>query len=331
MSGTHEHWPINRTTRARLLHRRAFVTGGVAGLAALADSTRPSAAAMPATLAEPVAIGRGKLLVIEEGPLGRIVAVDSATYATKELKPTDVFLAGSYCATAAQGPPFGRGVKAIIALDAGIGKDEAGITALATGEQHGVPVASVATLSAEVANGRSVAWGTISRANAPARALGVAPGQLAYDAAVRMLNAPLGKPIEVAATWDEHPHVVEEYPRGKIWASTSSFVFKRKMPTDVICIAANSGRVFAESLIEIGPRGGIANDSGMGKNNSGIAGLKILAEAGIAACSVAAMSARIGDGMSTWNDGVISAANAIAMERGVKVGITAKEAARLML
>ena len=59
--------------------------------------------------------------------------------------------------------------------------------------------------------------------------------------------------------------------------------------------------------------------------------MKILAEAGIAACSVAAMSARIGDGMSTWNDGVISAANAIAMERGVKVGITAKEAARLML
>jgi hypothetical protein len=35
--------------------------------------------------------------------------------------------------------------------------------------------------------------------------------------------------------------------------------------------------------------------------------------------------------MSTWNDGVISAANAIALERGVKVGITAKEAARLML
>jgi len=331
MSEACDHWPITRAALARLPHRRAFLTGGVAALAASATWTRPTTAAMPATLAEPVAIGRGKLLVIEEGPLGRIVAVDSATYATKELMPTDVFLAGSYCATAAQAPPLTRGVKAIIALDAGIGKDEAGITALATGEQHGVPVASVATLSADVANGRSVAWGTISRANAPARALGVAPGQIAYDAAVRMLKAPLGKPVEVAATWDEHPRVVEEYPRGKIWASTSSFVFKRKIPTDVICIAANSGRVFAESLIEIGPRGGIANDSGMGKNNSGIAGLKILAEHGIAACSVAAMSARIGDGMSTWNDGVISAANTIAMERGVKVGMTAKEAARLML
>jgi hypothetical protein len=109
---------------------------------------------------------------------------------------------------------------------------------------------------------------------------------------LQRVSASGGSPIEVASTWDEHPHVVEEYPRGKIWASTSSFVFKRKMPTDVICIAANSGRVFAESLIEIGPRGGIANDSGMGKNNSGIAGLKILAEAGIAACSVAGIAAR---------------------------------------
>jgi len=309
------------------VRRRTFLLGGLAA----AVFSPEAAADMPATLAEPVAIGRGKLLVIEERAAARIVAVDSATYATKELLPTDVFLAGSYCATAAQAPPFRRGVKAIIALDAGIGKDEAGITALKTGDQHGVPVAAVATLTAEVANGRSVAWGTISRANGPARALGVEPGQLAYDAAVRMLAAPRGKEIEVPATWDEHPRVVEEYPRGKIWASTSSFVFKQKMPTDVICIAANAGRVFAESLIEIGPRGGIANDSGMAKNHSGIAGLKILAEAGIAACAVGTMSARIGDGMSTWDDGVISAVNAVAAERRVKVGMTAKEAARLML
>jgi hypothetical protein len=312
------------------MKRRTLI--GLLGCAASSLFVRRAQAVPPETIADGTLIGRGKLLVVHEDAAGRIVALDSSSYIpTNPTGPGDVVVVGSYCGTRVLAPIFSRGVKAVIATDAGIGKDEAGITALATGEQHGVPVASVATLSAEVANGRSVAWGTISRANAPARALGVAPGQIAYDAAVRMLNAPLGQPIEVAATWDEHPHVVEEYPRGKIWASTSSFVFKRKMPTDVICIAANSGRVFAESLIEIGPRGGIANDSGMGKNNSGIAGLKILAEAGIAACSVAAMSARIGDGMSTWNDGVISAANAIAMERGVKVGITAKEAARLML
>ena len=37
------------------------------------------------------------------------------------------------------------------------------------------------------------------------------------------------------------------------------------------------------------------------------------------------------EGLSTWNDGIISFANAPAAARGVKVGMTAKEAARLML
>ena len=34
--------------------------------------------------------------------------------------------------------------------------------------------------------------------------------------------------------------------------------------------------------------------------------------------------------LSTWNDGVISVVNAVAAARGVKVGMTAKDAARLM-
>jgi len=35
--------------------------------------------------------------------------------------------------------------------------------------------------------------------------------------------------------------------------------------------------------------------------------------------------------LSTWHDGIISVANPSAAARGVKVGMTAKEAARLML
>lgn len=42
-------------------------------------------------------------------------------------------------------------------------------------------------------------------------------------------------------------------------------------------------------------------------------------------------SARIGDALSTWNDGVISAVNALAANKGVHIGMAAKEAARLML
>jgi hypothetical protein len=43
------------------------------------------------------------------------------------------------------------------------------------------------------------------------------------------------------------------------------------------------------------------------------------------------MSARLGEGSSTWNDGVISVVNPPAAARGIKIGMTAKEAARLML
>jgi len=43
------------------------------------------------------------------------------------------------------------------------------------------------------------------------------------------------------------------------------------------------------------------------------------------------MSARIGDGRSTWQHGVISAANARAAQAGVVVGQPARAAARRIL
>ena len=57
----------------------------------------------------------------------------------------------------------------------------------------------------------------------------------------------------------------------------------------------------------------------------------LLGERGVPAASVATLSARLGEGSSTWNDGIISVVNAPAAARGVKVGMTAKAAARLML
>jgi hypothetical protein len=319
---------------SKLIGRRSFLAGSalLGGLAATAFIRR-AAAAPPAIIADGTAIGTGKMLVVEDGPGGRILCFDSAarSYPISEIRPTDVVMVSSYAGTPVMSPLFGQGAKAIIAYDAGIGKDEAGISALKIGEELGVPLAAVRAMSAEAANGRSLALGEISRVNAPARALGVAPGQIAYEAALRLAAATIGKPVKVPASTDEKPQVVEETPKGKIWASTSSFVFKEKMPNDVVCIGANSGRVFAESLMDFLPRGAISNDTGIGKNNSGVAGVMMVAEHGIAAASVAALSARIGSGMSTWNDGIISVVNRIAAERGVKVGMTAKEAARLML
>jgi hypothetical protein len=66
-------------------------------------------------------------------------------------------------------------------------------------------------------------------------------------------------------------------------------------------------------------------------DDSGIEGLGALEQHGIAAAAVSTDSARIGDALSTFNDGVISAANAIAQRKGVREGMKASDAARLML
>jgi hypothetical protein len=311
-----------------LIRRRTFVAGSLASVAVI----RHASATPPAVIADGTPIGRGKLLVVHEDGSGRIVALDSSSYLDPHpTGPTDVIVVGSYCGTRILAPMFTRGVRAVIATDAGIGKDDAGISGLEHGEQIGVPVAAIAAMSAETSNGRSTLMGEISRANAQARALGVAPGMVAYEAAARLAEASPGKPIPTPLGAEEEPVVVEETPRGRTWATPGTTAVKDQVPNDVICSGANSSRVFSDGVLRVAAKGAIANDAGIARNNTAVEGVKLLGERGIPAAAVASMSARIGEGLSTWNDGVISVVNAVAGARGVKVGMSAKEAARLML
>ncbi len=312
-----------------LILRRDFLLGG----SAVCLGARPGWATLPASVVDQAPIGRDKMLVVHEDESGRIIAADSSSYLVKlATRPSDVIVIGSYGGTPILALLFSRGVKAIIATDAGIGKDEAGVSGLKTGEEIGIPCAAVAAMSAETSNGRSTLLGIISRANAQARALGVVPGQLAYEAAMKLAAAPPGKAVAMQAGIDDPPKVVEETAKGKIWVSTGSLSFgKQKIPGDVFCSGANSSRVFFLGTLANQARGAIANDAGISRNNTAVEGVFLLAEKGVPAASVGTMSARLGDGMSTWNDGIISVVNPPATARGIKVGMTAKDAARLML
>jgi hypothetical protein len=75
----------------------------------------------------------------------------------------------------------------------------------------------------------------------------------------------------------------------------------------------------------------IGNDAGMGKNNAGIAGLAICDTHGIPAAAVACMSAVIGSGVSTYEEGEVSAVNRLAARLGVSEGMSAKHAAERFL
>ncbi|MCU0931146.1 MAG: hypothetical protein MUE43_04940 [Serpentinimonas sp.] len=69
----------------------------------------------------------------------------------------------------------------------------------------------------------------------------------------------------------------------------------------------------------------VFNDAGVGKDGAGIAALSQMQEAGLAACTVAHTSACIGQAHSTWDTGVVSHANALALALGCLPGVRLRE------
>lgn len=71
------------------------------------------------------------------------------------------------------------------------------------------------------------------------------------------------------------------------------------------------------------------NDAGGGKNGAGIASLRRLDAAGIAAAAVAHDSARIGDALDAWENGMVSHSNGRAAQAGVAPGLPVKHAVEI--
>ncbi len=194
-----------------------------------------------------------------------------------------------------------------------------------------IPAAAVATMDAGLSHGASMVDARITHCNARASEFGVRAGMGAFAACLLMLKSPPGRTVDPPDVVDPRLHLVAKTAAGSVYATDSTFSIKEQMPHATICGGSHCARVFADSILKIRPSGAMANDAGMGRDRTGVEGLSILADHGIAAASVAAMSARIGNGLSTYNDGIISACNSVAQQKGVRVGMMAKDAAELML
>ena len=64
----------------------------------------------------------------------------------------------------------------------------------------------------------------------------------------------------------------------------------------------------------------VFNDAGVGKDSAGIAALELLQVEGVAAVTVAHDSARIGEALDSWRNGVISHLNKSAVSLGLGPG-----------
>lgn len=247
------------------------------------------------------------------------VAVVAVPSVTKLPARTDgaVLVGGSHGALYAAYLSAKAGARAAIHNDAGIGRDEAGVSGLAWAQEHGMAMAAVLSGSARIGDGADMLQrGIISRANPLAAACGVEPGQSVATAVERLKAAP----------WPHHrplPLAEGRSMAGRILCVDSISLANLRDRGRVVASGSHGGVPSGEIAAGFRPLLALFNDAGFGMDHAGVAGLRILDLAGIAGATVSTMSARIGDGRSTLLDGFISEVNEAAYRLGGRVGSSA--------
>lgn len=94
----------------------------------------------------------------------------------------------------------------------------------------------------------------------------------------------------------------------------------------VVVAGSNGGKESGRIAVAFGCTCAVFNDSGVGKDSAGTAGLKLMDAAGVPGVTVSHSSAAISNGMDTWENGVISCVNDPAAAAGFTVGAKAKDA-----
>lgn len=269
--------------------------------------------------------------VVAEGPRGRVVALDSAYDADDRNRGRDVVVSASYSGVLPARFVADHRPRGAIGVDCAIGPEGAGIAGLWYYEALGIPAATVDVMTVLLGNGVDVyEHGSISRVNEPARSCGVTAGMPAREAAALLLDR---DPVPATPSAVTNRLVVETAPDGRAVVCTDSIAFG--LPEDagrnVLCTAGHTGRSAVPYLLRVRALGFICSDGGRGRDDSGIAGLTLVEPEGLAGATVDARTARMGDGRSTYTDGVISACNAGARATGVREGMPARAAAALLL
>ena len=239
-----------------------------------------------------------------------------------------VLVCGSHGGTYAGYLAARAGVRAVILNDAGVGLDAAGIGALEHCRVLGVAAAVVAHTSARIGDAEDMLVnGIISHCNALAERLRVTPGMRCTEAVRRLAQAPTGRSRDGDYGEARIEAGANSYGVGIVCVDSVSLV--REEDAGRIVLSGSHGGVVAGQRhlpIRVAAAAAFYNDAGIGKDEAGVSRLPVLDARGVAAATVSAASARIGDGRSTYATGIVSRANAHAAKLGILPGMHAREA-----
>lgn len=262
---------------------------------------------------------------------GRIVAMDSAYHVSEANRGRDVVVNASYCGVLPARFIGRHRPRAAIGVDCGVGPAGAAVAGLWYLEALDVPAATADVMTVHLGDGVDLHdHGIVSFANQPAIDCGVRPGMPVREAAMLLLAF---DPEAVTAEERDNREVMHTTPAGRSVVCTDSIAFglAEDRDTNVLVTAGHTGRSAVPYLERVRPFGFICSDGGRGRDDAGIAGLELVEPLGLAGATVDARLAAMGDGHSTYRDGVISAANRWAALAGVEVGMSAVEAAKLLV
>ncbi len=216
-------------------------------------------------------------------------------------------------------------VAAAVFNDAGVGRDRAGIAGLDYLAGLGIPAAAIGHDTARIGDGSDMmARGIITHANPPAIALGCRPGMACRDAAAALQQAgpSLREPppaLEVAFL------LIPDRP--SVWALNSASLVGPERVGEIVVTGSHGGLLGGrpDTALKADALAALFNDAGIGMDEAGVTRLPALDSRGIAAGTVAASSARIGDARSTYEDGILTRVNQRAAALSIAPGMSARE------
>ena len=229
-----------------------------------------------------------------------------------------VVVAGSHGGVYSARLALAAGVAAILLNDAGIGLDEAGVAGLVLLQRAGVPGACIGHGSARIGDGADMlARGRISRLNDDAARLGLREGMTAEDAVGGFAAAELVIPSAIGQDADALP-----FRDGPLRVYDSASEVEAADFGTIVITGSHGGLPGPSDAAAIKTEVRIAafNDAGVGIDEAGISRLPALDRRGIAGVTVDAFTARIGEGRSTLETGIISRSNRAASALGAKIG-----------
>lgn len=227
------------------------------------------------------------------------------------------------------------GVRAVVLNDAGIGRHSAGVAGVTWLAAFGIPACAVDHRSAPIGNGDAMlASGIVTAVNEVAAIHGCLPGHTTRQVAKCLLENTERVPDAEVPTIGESRGRIANTGHRAVWALDSVSLARADDRRAILVTGSHGGLLGGradDGVLSEDVFAALFNDAGGGKDDAGFARLPVLEKRGIAAATVSCDSARIGDGRSTYETGVLSRVNAVARKLELREGMSAREAvARLV-